>query len=242
MIKRDLEYQCVRQELGQSTRFVFERPLAIVVVGAALVNLKLPHLDICLPSLLTGLLLFNYVFTVSRLWSAARIVGYTQVALEGSLPYKGWETSLHEYRKEWRDRLSCEGCVRRAGLGRSAPRALLYYYPIHYFHVTLVGASLAFGVTVTLNSEPGLTPWLQAAPLLVGSAVFASYAIRNGPRSASRLVEANIVRWKYLLNDPAFDGDKPGAAGGSTIVATISQVWRRIRQQETASSAPTEET
>ncbi len=76
------EYQTLRQELLESRKYVFERPLLILTAGAAGLNtLKSEYLPL-LPVGLGILILFNLWFTINRLLSAARITSYIQLELE----------------------------------------------------------------------------------------------------------------------------------------------------------------
>ena len=99
------EYKVLRQEHENNRKFVFERPL-ILLVGAlaAVANFKeasSPALDVLPFILLTGLS-FNLWFTHGRMKSSSRIVAYIQVVFEGKgvVKWSGWESALNAHR-EW---------------------------------------------------------------------------------------------------------------------------------------------
>ena len=64
------EYQSLRQELLDSKKYVFERPLAIAALAAAGIQYYGKPLHIVLPLAVALLTLFNFWFTVNRLLSA----------------------------------------------------------------------------------------------------------------------------------------------------------------------------
>lgn len=76
------EYQTLRQELLESKRYVFERPLLIGAAGIAALGAFREIQAAVVPLVMVGLLLFNLWFTVNRLRSASRIVAYIQLQLE----------------------------------------------------------------------------------------------------------------------------------------------------------------
>ena len=217
------EYDCLRHELSESTRFVFERPLVIATIGAALAKNDATKFGVALPTLIVGLLLFNYVFTVNRLLSCARIVGYIQVAFEANHRGSGWETSLHDYRRLYPDsRLSSRKAIGNFTTTGSAPGALMYYKPTYWFHVIVVGACLAIGLSPLLG-ELSSESAIRAAPLVVLSTWFACLAVPNHPYWACRLVEVNIDRWNHVLSTtPQEDETREKKVGGSMTTAPSS--------------------
>jgi hypothetical protein len=226
------EYAGLRQELAQSSKFVFERPLAIVTIGAALVAAN-KDLGIVIPTLVVGLLLFNFTFTVNRVCSAARIASYIRVALEGNIRWIGWETSLGLYRTRWRDRLTCRHCADVLVDRKLATPAgaLLYYYPIYWFHVVLVVACVIAGWAQWHTSEAGVS-WIAVVPLTAISLLFAHFALGNGPKSASLLVEVNVLRWQSLLGPRSTGAELvescPEPAGGALSRLLRWRPWRRM--------------
>jgi hypothetical protein len=82
-------------------KYIFERPLAIVVGAFALAVArdKLVGFDV-LPMFFAALLGFNLWFTYNRMQSNARIIAYLQVVHtpDGLTRWIGWETALHEFR------------------------------------------------------------------------------------------------------------------------------------------------
>jgi hypothetical protein len=190
------EYDSLRDELKHSKQYVFERPLVIVGVGIALLTREGMQFGAALPSLLAGLLLFNYWFTVNRLKSASRIVAYIQVVLESDTIWKGWETSLREYRV-WlnKNRKVKDKIVEDKD---AVPDALMYYPPIYGMHIVLVVLCLIAGIVVTVKQQTLLN--LGATLLLFVLAIlFAYYCWKWRPSKMRSLIEREKVIWEHAL-------------------------------------------
>ena len=193
------EYDSLRDELKQSKQYVFERPLVIVGVGIALLTSEGVQFGAALPTLLAGLLLFNYWFTVNRLKSASRIVAYIQVVLEGGTVWKGWETSLREYRMWLNKNRTVRDKIVEAQLKKDAvPDALMYYPPIYGMHIVLVVLCLVASAAVTDNQQTLLN---RAATfvLLVLTILFAFYCRKWRPSKIRLLIEREKVIWEHAL-------------------------------------------
>ena len=98
------EYKVLRQEHENNRKFIFERPL-ILLVGAlaAVANFKEPSspaLNV-LPLIFLAGLWFNLWFTCGRMNSSSRIVAYIQVVFEGKgeVKWVGWESALSAHRQ-----------------------------------------------------------------------------------------------------------------------------------------------
>lgn len=200
------EYQSLRQELLESKRYVFERPLLIAAVGTAALGAfreaYAPYAG-AVPLFITGLLLFNLWFTVNRLHSAGRIIAYVQLQLEErrSDPWYGWETSLREYRK-WIKQPAAKKIVARELDLEAVPDALLYYPAIYTLHVGI--ALLAFvssGLIVLRSSSPISVACLLATLLLVIG--FMASAFRYRPAKMRTTIERNRVIWRNVLDEMA---------------------------------------
>ena len=193
------EYETLRKELDQSKKYVFERPLVIVGVGVVLMTSNIGQFGAVLPALLSGLLLFNYWFTVNRLLSAARIVAYIQVVLEGDTVWRGWETSLREYRIWINDDPKSKKKIVDSALDHKAvPDALMYYPPIYQIHIILFVLCLVAGIVIMLNQSNKIN--IAATAVLVFIAiVFARYCWRWKPGKMRSLIERNVVIWQYAL-------------------------------------------
>jgi len=193
------EYDTLRDELNQSKKYVFERPLAIVGVGVALLTAESVQYGTTLPALLTGLLLFNFWFTVNRLMSASRIVAYIQVVLEGDAIWRGWETSLREYRIWIKDDPKAKKQIVESELDRKAlPDALMYYPPIYQIHVAFVLLCLIAGFLLTIK-QPNAINIAATVVLVLLAGVFARYCWKWKPRNMRSLIERNIVIWQHAL-------------------------------------------
>lgn len=193
------EYQTLREELLQSRRYVFERPLLIAALGVAAI--KEGALLILYPPVLAGLLLFNFWFTVNRLLSSARIVAYIQLVLEeGSIGYwRGWETSLRKYRIWHRTDLEAKQRMVSEELARSeASDALMYYPAIFRLHVFLI-ASSAVGSLAAAKAWPGPVSIVCAFLTWVFAVFFAHYCFKWKPSKMQTLIERNRIIWRHVL-------------------------------------------
>ncbi len=194
------EYQTLRQELLESTRYVFERPLLILTAGAAGLNaLKSEYVPL-LPVGLGILILFNLQFTVNRLLSAARIVAYIQLELEercfGS--WKGWETYLREYRRWIKLNLLGNKSLVDSELDKETIGDSRMYYPaIFKLHVGLMLASVA-GSLILAQAKTWLSLICLATTILLG-VCFGYYCRRYRPSNIRTSLERERVIWKHVL-------------------------------------------
>jgi hypothetical protein len=198
-LKASQEYDSLREELNQSKKYVFERPLVIVGVGVALITTVSGQYGPPLAAVMTGLLLFNFVFTVNRLMSSARIVAYIQVVLEGDAKWRGWETSLREYRIWLNDNPEAKKRIVERELNQKAvPDALMYFPMIYNIHIALVFLCLVAAVLLTLRQASGIN--IVATVLIVPLVIlFFRYCMRWKPSTMRSLIERNIVIWEHAL-------------------------------------------
>ena len=194
------EYEALRDELNQSKRYVFERPLVIVGMGLAFVTSEGGDHVVALPGLLVSLLLFNFWFTVNRLQSAARIVAYIQTVLESPAEWRGWETSLREYRiwlktePNARQKIDEELKKNEAAV----PDALMYYPPIFQLHIALVLLAMGVSVVLTLR-QPSALSTAGLSVVVALSAVFARDCWKRRPTRMRSLIERNRIIWRFAL-------------------------------------------
>jgi len=194
------EYDTLRDELKQSRQYVFERPLLIVGVGVALLTAEGVRYGAALPALLTGLLLFNYRFTVNRLMSASRIIAYIQVSIEGKTVWKGWETSLREYRIWKEDNSEVEDRIVKSEMNqKAAPHALMYYSLIYQIHVAFVVLCLIAGFLLMLK-QPIVINIAATVVLVLLAGDFAQCCWKWKPSTMKSLIERNIVIWRHVLS------------------------------------------
>lgn len=186
------EYQSLRAELSQSRRYVFDRPLVIVAVGVAGLEILEAEFVALVPILVPYLLLFNFWFTLNRLKSAARIVAYIQLELEESScgPWVGWESCLREYRR-WHNNNERDSVTVDE---KAAGKALMYYPAIRNLHLGLM-AFVLYGSSI-LAAAKGSLP--MAAGTAIGS--FAAVALvlelmRNPESSMRTLIERERALW-----------------------------------------------
>jgi mannose-6-phosphate isomerase-like protein (cupin superfamily) len=197
-----LEYQSLREEMLVAKKYVFERPLLILALGAAaLAGGNETHITF-LPVLMSGLLVFNLWFTVNRLRSAARIAAYVQWELEErkAKHWVGWETALRRYRiwlkrtdKKKRNELIAEHLEADA-----VPDALMYYPAIYRLHLGLLVILLAGSVAAFVVSRSFLSFICLVATIAL-SVILCFYLARWAPKDLTDLIERNRVIWKIVL-------------------------------------------
>ena len=221
-----VEYQTLREELLQSRRYVFERPLLIVALAVAAMSDRASALLPALPPLMSGLLLFNFWFTVNRLLSSSRIVAYIQLALEeGSCgPWRGWETSLRHYRMWHKKDLAKKQRMVDEEIDHDAvPDALMYYPPIFQLHVSLIVLA-AIGSIAASVVRPGRISIACLAVTVILVLAFARYCLNWRPSKVRTLIERNRVIRGHVLRSmqqapegggPPNEGMHPAAAKGA---------------------------
>lgn len=205
------EYQTLRQELLESKRYVFERPLVIAAAGIAALGAFEEGQAAPVPLVVTGLLLFNLWFTVNRLRSASRIVAYIQLQLEREpiAPWRGWETALRDYRM-WLKRHDAEAVARNEMEKDAIPDALMYYPAIHRLHLGIASLAIASTVYVLMRSPTPLSIACAGGTILL--AIWLSiHAVRYRPANMKDLIERNRVIWKQVLEEQSAN---PAAGAG----------------------------
>jgi hypothetical protein len=194
------EYQTLRQELLESKRYVFERPLLIATAGlASLGAVKGGYVAAIVPPFMSIVLLFNFWFTVNRLHSAARIIAYIQLELEERNfgPWKGWETCLREYRKWLKDQ-NAEALVDSKVDKEAVPDALMYYPAIYLLHLGIASLAAISSSVLAILDRNWLTISCLAASLLL-TIWFLKSALDHQPRLMRTRIERNRVIWEYVL-------------------------------------------
>jgi len=193
------EYESLRGELAQSRKYMFERPLAIVALG--LILIAGGHAGSAVwAALLAGVLLFNFWFTANRLGSAAQIIAYIQVVLEGEALWEGWESSLRKYRMWVKGTPDLEKIV-RAELTESdaaVPDALMAYRPIYLLHIALVVVTSVAGVVIAVTS-PNVLNVLAACALAPIVVAFAWHCFKWNPCYMRTLIEREGIIWTHAL-------------------------------------------
>lgn len=195
------EYQSLRQELLESKRYVFERPLLIAAAGIAALGAFREVQAAAVPLVMAGMLLFNLWFTVNRLYSAARIVAYIQLQLEEPriAPWRGWETCLRDYRK-WLKRPGASKIVDCELDSEAVPDALMYYPAIHRLHVGIALLALASSSFAVMQSS-SLAATTCSAGTFSLIAWFSVHAVRYRPGKMRTSIERNRVIWTHVLRD-----------------------------------------
>ncbi|MCG8459848.1 MAG: hypothetical protein MI919_26510 [Holophagales bacterium] len=206
------EYQSLRQELLESKRYVFERPLLIAAAGIAALGAFKDVQAAPVPLVITGLLLFNLWFTVNRLRSSSRIVAYIHLQLEGQplAPWCGWETSLRLYRK-WLKREDAETIIQRELDRDAVPDGLMYYPALHRLHLGIALLALIGSGFVLVDSRSPVSIACSVGTFLLVF-WFGIHAVRYRPGRMRALVERNCVIWGKVLQDMSADRDGGGSS------------------------------
>jgi hypothetical protein len=198
------EYDMLQSELAQSRKYLFERPLVITGVGIAALSTTIDAQNTTIwtiwPTLFAGLLMFNYWFSVTQMLGSCRIVAYIHLVLEGDFRWRGWETSLRDFRI-WQEENRKTGMKTvEEGLGGNVtPRALMFYFgPIHVMHVVLMLLCLGVGGLFTFR-EPNLTNLVAALLLLATFVVFCCVSWKYRPHYMERNIERERLMWIQVL-------------------------------------------
>lgn len=196
------EYRTLREELLQAKKYVFERPLLIVVVGFA--GLKgvdnMQHISPLLV-IVAILLLFNFWFTVNRLFSAARIVAYIQLELEGNTDrkWRGWETCLREYRRVVKHELIHDKSdISIKPDDEVIPDALMYYPTIYMLHIGLMFFTFFSSIFLAVTVKGILTIGCMVLVLLLTSG-FVMQLYRYRPQLMRTISEQNRAIWLHVF-------------------------------------------
>jgi hypothetical protein len=211
------EYASLRQEMLDSKKYVFERPLAIAALAVAGIQFFDKPQHVTVPFAVALLTVFNFWFTVNRLQSAARIAAYIQLVLE--LPTRcswiGWENSLREYRI-WLKRMGSGAKIyvdRR--LNREAvPDGLMYYPAIYSFHLALI-CSAVIAALAQLAPNPSNWTGIFSLCALAAGIWSVKYFVRWKPSALNQAIERNRVIWQAVLCNDADGPSVAKAIGGS---------------------------
>ncbi len=228
------EYSTLREELLQAKRYLFERPLLIVALGVGgFTSLKVGKDGVAgaagatgaagvMAFLLTSLILFNQIFTVSRFMSASRIVAYIQLALEERVAGSdlGWESSLRCYRM-WINR--GEKKIKRimdAKIDKKAiPNSTFLYPLVYYFHI-LVFVGTAAGLVYLVCIDSSLLNVLSLIGVALIAIFFSRYCKSHPPSEICKLDERNRVLWNYVFRYMRFKRNR-SCCNTSGAIGTI---------------------
>jgi hypothetical protein len=194
------EYNSLREELNQSKKYVFERPIAIVALVVAGIKIFDFNYIYIFPLLTLILFIFNFWFTANRLMSGTRIAAYIQVMIEENLHGKwvGWETCLRYYRKWINENEDRHTLIAPEIQTSAVPDALMYFPPIYYFHVGGVVFTLLISFFLLTDS---INPYSNAfciATIFTGffsTRIFWTYR----PSRMKTLIEENRVIWIKVI-------------------------------------------
>lgn len=198
------EYETLREELLQAKKYIFERPLLITAIAAAgSRELNREFLEIILV-LTAALLLFNFWFSVNRIFSSARIIAYIQVELEerGYGRWVGWETCLREYRK-WRN----QKIKYPQPDANYIPHTFMYYREIYMLHIGLMALAVCISLILAIRYHTWLSITTAVSVLLL-LCMFAIAILRFNPRRIRALIETNRLIWISVFENMQAEGLK----------------------------------
>ena len=203
-----IEFQTLREELLGGKKYVFERPLLIITVSFAILNLIDKAYIIFLPPISIGLLMFNLWFTTNRMHSIARIAAYIQIELEEKSykPWIGWETCLRYYRKWIKLNTNKITEIINRNIDRDTiPDAIGYYPTIFSMHVIVVLIAFSGSVFIMFRDISFVTIILFSISTIV-TLLFFIFSIRGWhPNKIKNTIENNRVIWievfKYLQKE-----------------------------------------
>lgn len=197
------EYQTLREELLQSKKYVFERPLLIITLSIALIQFLDKHLLGLILFTAVGLLTFNLWFTINRMVSITRISAYIQLVLEERKYGKwiGWESSLRQYRIWKQKHIKELNALLNSKIDKEAiPKAQGYYKTIYYMHVGVVSLSTIGSIAnfVTSRSYVDLLYLILTALITI---LFLISAINSRPNKMIELIEKHRAIWQLVFED-----------------------------------------
>ncbi len=154
------------------------------------------------PVLVLVLLGFNFWFTVNRLQSSARIIGYIQVVLEGAEKADrliGWETSLQKYRL-WRavDKAKKQKLLERKLTETPSSDSLRYYSPIYSLHIALICVTAVAAMLIGLRNPVPFNIACLVASLFI-LVVIGYYCVMWRPFKFQKLIDEEIISWQFVM-------------------------------------------
>ena len=128
------EFNALREELRINRKFIFERPLLIVggaYAANALFKSTSPNSEF-LGLIVVFILFYNLWFTINRLKSSARIIGFIKIFHESEYKYSwiGWESSLIKYRNYCKNNKEKINSIRKKYLNMEQYDTRRFYSPI----------------------------------------------------------------------------------------------------------------
>jgi hypothetical protein len=214
------EYKSLRDELRESKRYVFERPLLAITAILAAAQFVDKHQLAFLPFVAISILTFNFWFTVNRLRSTSRIVAYIQVVLESrnQEDWVGWENFLRHQRMwlKMTKKEDVEKIIRENLDERAVPDALFYYPAIFNFHIVIVLISCLISVAFA-NNEPNITNLIALAATILIAVYFLTSSIRSRPsKMKSSIEEYRIISLQVLKYIKELDNRKAEETGAKS--------------------------
>lgn len=206
------EYKFLRTEHENNRKFVFERPLVIVIgMLAAIINIKASNNNtlILLPILFLIILWFNIWFTHNRVQSSSRIVAYIQLfheTQEYNVSWVGWENALLEYRK-----LICpKGNLKKLKiLLKNEPESFDssgFYSPIFFFHIfcgILFTPLILIQCGLLKKDFASIILQIETSPLIfliiIVMSIFLIALLKYSPPKVKKAIVNERVTWEYVF-------------------------------------------
>lgn len=222
------EYRSLQEEHRKNREYIFERPLVVVTILAAIaqyiliyespdkgLNLMTSSLKLLTFPFLIYMLYYNLTFTKDKLRSDARIVTYIQLFFEdNSVYWIGWETSLRYHRKWTRETKKIVKDIDK-WLEQKIEKEYVYhethwfYRKIYSFHIFLIFVLLFMWILATLFILSYLKSYYFLLFFPILALVRASYYFSKVTNSEhysnyENLIEKERTKWLYVYNTEIF--------------------------------------
>jgi hypothetical protein len=213
----EFEHQYLRREMETNRKYVFERPVLIVVAG---ITASGTLADVAgfefLPLAFLALMIFSLWFTYNRLESTSRIIAYLQLVHGRGCESRwiGWEAALHQNRKHTETVPSSGGIPSAAKAEGGNRRKMRFYGPIYVFHVffglgvslILALAAVSEGTTSKTIAVPRVVYWPLTA---IAAILFVVAAYHLRPTKLRHSIERERQSWEEVLPNGADKGPSP---------------------------------
>jgi len=193
-MSKDQEYISLRDELKESKKYVFERPILSIMAIIAFAQFVKESYVSLLPSVTVSIMIYNLWFTINRLKSSSRIAAYIQVYHEPPDKFKwiGWENFLR-CQRAW---LKITGKKNTDDISKNLPKiavpdALFYYPAIYNLHIFIVLFCLVSSILFYISNPSDNFIILNSALTVLLSLYFFKYALSVLPSKMRVLIEQN---------------------------------------------------
>ncbi len=206
------EYKILRDEIQFNRKFIFERALILaggLLAAKAFFKAEGLFLDLLMVMILF-LLFFNLWFTINRLRTNGRIIGYLRLFHEGEFKerWEGWENSLNKYRIWNAVNKTKSREIRESKTYTPKFDSGTFYSQIFLVHI-LIMIMVSFALIV-LDGNSNLvnihslsnSSWVLKTSYAFVCVVVISYAIYTlKPTKISNIIAAETEIWKTVENE-----------------------------------------